>query len=132
MAKFIEAIRRYGPRLKLNSTVPLRELAHWISMRTSLNENEVLMVLQELKAAILYFNCLGTPVKLPGLGRFSPSIAVNGTYRINLRLDSELRDRINFPKAFSGRIENRGNVGIAKEDLKSLWDAENPSDPLEL
>jgi hypothetical protein len=72
MAKLIEALRKFGPKVKLNATLPDEDLADWIAMRTSLMPNEVTMTLQELKAAILYFNQHGTPIKLPGLGKFTP------------------------------------------------------------
>jgi hypothetical protein len=132
VATFIEAVRKYGPRLNLSSTIPLPKLARWISTRTSLNESEVMMVLIELKEAILHFNGLGIPVKLPGLGRFRPSISVDGEYRIHLRLDSELRESINQRDAYTGRVENRGNIGLTREEFKAIWDAEHPDDPLEL
>lgn len=132
MAKLIEAVREYGPRLRLNKTLGLRDLADWIAMRTGLNEHQVLMVLQELKAAILFFNCLGTPVRLPGLGRFAPSISLEGQLRINLSLDSDLRRGINRPHAFSGRIDNKENIGLDHAGLKARWDEEHPDDPLEL
>lgn len=132
MATLIEAIRRFGPKIRLNSTVPQRELAEWISMRTGLNANQVMLVLQELKAAILYFNRQGTPVNLPGLGWFAPSVARNGQFRINLRIAPELRKGMNLNDSFGGRIDNRGNIGADNITLKTQWDAENPDNPLVL
>ena len=132
MAKLIEAVRKYGPRLKVSSTAPMRKLARWIATRTSLNESEVLMVLEELREAILYFNGLGVPVKLPGLGIFTPTMSVKGQLRIKLRLDNWLRDSINHRDAFTGGVENRGGIGLTPDDFKALWDADHPDDPLEL
>lgn len=43
-------------------------------MRTRLNKRELQMALQEANEAILYLNSQGTPVKLPGVGRFTPSL----------------------------------------------------------
>lgn len=132
MAKLIEAIREYGPRIRLNRTITLDILAEWIAMRTMLNKSVVLMVLMELKEAILYFNGLGSPVRLPGLGRFAPSISHDGKLRINLNVDSDLTHCINKRDAFSGHINNRANIGLDKASLKARWDEAHPDNPLEL
>lgn len=89
-------------------------------------------MLHELKVAVIYFNRRGTPVKLPGLGLFSPSISRDGKFRINVRIDNALRKSINADDAFNGRIINRGNVGLDNESFKAMWDEAHPDDPLEL
>lgn len=132
MATLIEAIRRFGPKVQLRGTVPQRELAQWISMRTGLNANQVMLVLQELKEAILYFNRLGMGVKLPGLGWFSPSISRDGQYKINLRVDPELRKGMNVTGSYAGPVENRQNIGLDNASLKAQWDLTHPDDPLVL
>ncbi len=131
MATLIEAFRRFGPKVQLRGIVPQRELAQWISMRTGLNANQVNLVLQELKEAILYFNRLGMVVRLPGLGLFSPSINREGQYKINLRVDPELRKGMNTD-GYSGPVENRQNIGIDNATLKAQWDLTHPDDPLVL
>jgi len=132
MAKLIQAVRLYGPKVKRNNTVQLDQLAGWVAMRTSLNKSEVAMTLAELNEAILYFNCQGTPVKLPGLGIFAPSVDRNGHFRIHVRTDQALVNGINNPQVFTGTIDNRSGIGLTNEELKTLWDADHPDDPLEL
>jgi HU domain fused to wHTH, Ig, or Glycine-rich motif len=132
MAKLIEAIRQFGPRIKFNPTLPVKELAAWIAMRTSLNESQVMMVLDELREAVLYFNRAGTPVKLPGLGWFAPSIKRDGTFSINIRPDPVLRKGINAEDAFYGEIKNRSHIGLDNQGYKVLWDSEFPDNPLEI
>jgi nucleoid DNA-binding protein len=132
MAKLIQAVRQYGPRVKRNNTVQLEQLAGWIAMRTSLNKSEVTMTLTELFEAVLFFNCQGTPVKMPGLGIFSPSIDRNGKFRINVRTDQALVNGINNPQAFTGTVDNRGNIGLDNAELKFKWDTDHPNDLLEL
>jgi nucleoid DNA-binding protein len=131
MANLIEAMRQLGPKLKLNRTLPEEDLADWIAMRTSLKPSEVSMMIQELRTGILYFNQRGTPVKLTGLGKFSPSIRRDGKVRINLRLDHTLRKKIFRLENFKGEVENRSAVGLDNDDLKAQWDADHPDDPLE-
>ena len=132
MANFIAAFRKFGPRVKLNPTVPKKQLSAWIAMRTNLNESQVMMVLDELKAAVLFFNGMGSPVKLPGLGWFAPTIKRDGKLKINLRADKDLRKGINADDAFYGEVINRANIGLDDETYKTLWDAEHPEDPLEV
>jgi hypothetical protein len=88
--------------------------------------------LQELTFAILYFIRQGTPINLPGLGRFAPGIGRNGKYRVNVRVDKCLVDGINEKDAYTGRLEHAENIGLDNEGFNVLWDAEHPDDPLEL
>jgi hypothetical protein len=81
---------------------------------------------------VLYFNRRGTPVKLAGLGVFSPSINRNGKYRINVRVDPKLVKDINADDSFNKRVTNRDTIGLDNDGFKVLWDAEHPDDPLEL
>lgn len=130
MAKLLDAVVKYGPRMELKPTAKLEKVAEWVSMRTGLNKSEVMMVLQELSEALLYFNKDGIPVKLPGVGTFSPSMDREGTISINLRADTELKNGINAPAAFEGEIKNKENIGWTNQQYKTKWDEEHPSDPL--
>lgn len=132
MAKFIQAVTQYGPRVELKPTAQLEKVAEWMSMRTGLNKSEVMMVLQEQSEAILYFNKDGIPVKLPGVGTFTPSVDGEGTYNIGFRADTVLKNGINTPNAYQGDVKNRERIGWTKEQYKELWDTEHPEDPLEI
>ncbi|MFQ5859869.1 MAG: hypothetical protein ACE5LU_30100, partial [Anaerolineae bacterium] len=78
-----------------------------MAMRTGLNKSEVMMVLQELNEVILYFAGNGTPVKLPGVGTFTPSIDREGTFKLNYRADMALKNGLNMPGAFTGEVRNK-------------------------
>ena len=132
MATLIQAIQAYGPKLILRPTAQLDEIADWMAMRTGVNKSEALMLLQELNEAILYHNRRGTPVKLPGIGIFSPSIKRNGNYRINVRVDSLLKKGINTTNIYIGQMSQREHIGFTNEEFKVMWDAVHPNDPLEL
>lgn len=132
MAQLLQAINRYGPRLDLNKTAQLDQIVDWMASRTGLNKSEVMMVLQELNEAILFFNGAGTPVKLPGVGTFTPSISRDGQFRVKFRADQALKNGLNAANAYHGRMVNKANIGISNEDLKAAWDADNPDDLLEL
>lgn len=132
MARIVQAVSAYGPKLELNATAQLGQVANWMAMRTGLNKSEVMMVLQEMNEAILYFNSQGTPVKLPGVGTFGPSISREGTFKINFRADTSLKNSINAPGAYAGRMANRGRIGLDNAGYKELWDADHPDDPLDV
>lgn len=130
MANLLQAVNKYGPKLELKTTAQLEKVAEWMTMRTGLNKSEVMMVLQEMSEAILNFNKDGTPVKLPGIGTFTPSIDKQGVISVSLRADTALKNGLNAPGAFSGGIANKANIGVTNEKLKELWDADHPDDPL--
>ena len=132
MAKFIQAVAQYGPRAELKPTAQLEKVAEWMAMRTGLNKSEVMMVLQEQSEAILYFNKDGIPVKLPGVGTFTPSVDGEGAYSISFRADMALKNGINTPNAYEGVVKNSERIGLTKEQYKELWDSEHPEDPLEI
>ena len=45
MAKILQAVNAYGPKLDLNKTAQLKEVVNWMSSRTGLNKSEVMMVM---------------------------------------------------------------------------------------
>jgi hypothetical protein len=132
MARIVEAVRDYGPKVDLNPTAQLGQVADWMAMRTGLNKSEVMMVLQETNEAILYFNSQGTPVKLPGVGTFTPSVDRGGTFKINFRADMDLKKRINAGDAYTGTVNNKNRIGLDNAGYKALWDADHPDDPLQI
>ncbi len=132
MATLLQAINAYGPQLDLNQTAQLTQIAEWMSSRTGLNKSEIVMMLQELNDAIIYFNKNGTAVKLPGVGIFSPSIKQTGKFRVTFRADTSLNKGLNAPDAYIGPIKNAKNIGLTNAELKALWDADHPTDPLVL
>ncbi len=109
MATILQAVNLYGPKLELNQTAQLGQVTKWMSMRTGIQKSEVQMILQEINEAILYFNSQGTPIKLPGVGIFRPTIGRRGTKRIGFRPDSELKDGMNAPGAYTGKIRKRAH-----------------------
>ena len=57
-----------------------RELAEYISARTSLNRGEIENVLQEPNEAIVFFAKQGLAVKLARAGTFAPAEDLGGTF----------------------------------------------------
>ncbi len=132
MANLLQAINAYGPKLDLNKTAQLDRVVTWMSSRTGVNKSEVMMVLQELHEALIFFASEGTPIKLPGVGTFTPVINRNGEMKIGFRADTALKKATNHGEAYVGRMKNKSAAGLTNQQLKQMWDADHPDDPLEI
>jgi len=128
MAGLLKAVRAYGPRIDLNKTADPLEVVEYISERTGLNRGEIRLVLDELHDTVLWFNKRGIPVKLEGLGHYTPFMKVGGTIRIVHRLDSALRREINKEQVFKGVVINNENRTKTVEELVELWNTDHPDD----
>lgn len=132
MASLVQAVAAYGPRLELARTAQLEDVVEWMAQHTGLNTGEVVMVLYEIHDALLFFSRQGTPVKLPGVGTFTPSIDRHGAFRLNFRADPSLKRGLNLTGAYRGEIQNKGHTGLDNATYKALWDADHADDPLEI
>ena len=70
--------------------------------------------------------------KLNGVGTFTPSIDRSGTLNINVRPDVALKSGINNHGGYRGTVLNKNRAGLSNAELKELWDAEHPDDPLNI
>ena len=132
MAKIVQAVNIYGPKLEHKPTAGLEKVSEWAAMRTGLNKSEVLMSLQEFSDAILNFCKDGTPVKLPGVGTFTPDIDREGNINIGFRADMALKKVIKSVDNYQGVIANKNRIAIDNAAYKQLWDADHPDDLLEI
>lgn len=130
MAKRIQAINKYCPKVKLGKTVQMKEVIEYISDRTGLHKGDIQRALSELSSTVKFFNKRGEGVKLEGLGIYQPSIDLEGKYSIRHIEDVELDAALNIKGAYSGEIENKENIGKKSEDLVALWNKEHPDDPV--
>jgi len=131
MAKRIQAITTYLPRITRDRTISTAKLADYIEARTSLNHGEILNVLMELREGIKFFCLEGNAVKIQSLGTFGPSIKLDGQIRVKTRLDVGINKAINVAGAFKGTVLNRDNIVKSSDELVELWNAEHPDDPVE-
>jgi hypothetical protein len=131
MATFIEAFVAYGPRLKRRRTARLTDLSERLADTTGLRASEVMMVLLELREALLHYHRRGTALELPGIGTFSPTLKSDGRIRMLYRPDRALLTLLDNLDLYQGEIENRESIGLDFGAYKARWDAEHPDDPLE-
>ena len=106
MAKLIQAVGLYGPRVTVARTVQTRQIAEYIASRTSLNRSEIEGVLRD------------------------PIIDLGGVLDVGFRLDTSIDGALNAPGAFTGEVTNRENVGKSSADLKQLWNTDHPDDQI--
>ena len=130
MASKIKAINAYRPRIELGKRAGMDDLVDFIARSTGLNESGVRQVLLELRDAVLFFNRRGQPVKLEGLGTYTPSIDLDGVLGVGHRADVDLKNGLNVAGEFKADILNRENIGKTSDELAAMWNAEHPDDPV--
>ena len=132
MAHLITALANLGPKLVYGRTIELEELAEWTANRSGLTAEEVERVLKAVRSAMVHYCRGGAAVRLPGVGRIRPTIDRAGHVRVRIVPDPELDRALGNRGAYRGEIQNRANIGLSDAELKLLWDAEHPEDPLDL
>lgn len=108
------------PRIKLNKPVEKNDLIKFINSRSGFVASDIVGMIYELRDVILYYLRNGTPVKLEGIGIFSPSIKLDGTIRIKFRADKELVAELNREHNLKNRITNRKHLGKTLSELEKL------------
>jgi len=119
MASRIKAINAYRPRIVLGKRVEMDEQVRFIARSTGLNESTIRQVLIEARDTVVFFNLAGRPVKLEGLGTYTPTIDLAGEFSVGHRADTHLKNAFNAPGDFQGEIENRENIGVTGDELKT-------------
>ena len=132
MASLITALMNLGPKLVYGRTIELEELAEWTANRSGLTAEEVERVLKAVRSALVHYCRGGAAVRLPGVGRVRPTMDREGNVRVRIVPDPQLDRALASPGAYRGEILNRANMGLSDAELKLLWDAEHPDDPLDL
>jgi hypothetical protein len=128
MAHKIKAINAYRPRVEQGNTVQKPELIRALSRSTSLVEGSVDQTMKELRDHLIEYCRSGRAVKVEGLGTWTPTIGLDGTFNIQYRADAAFSYGLNVPGIFSGTILNRENIGKTGEELVTKWNEANPED----
>ena len=131
MAKRITAVRKYRPEIKLERTRQTPQVVEDIAMRTRLNTGEILFVVYELRDAILMAHRHGQPVKVEGLGTFTPTIRMDGSLDILFRPEPSMLRQLNESTKFYATILNKANIGKTTDDFVAKWNKEHPDNLVE-
>ena len=130
MAEQVQAIRAYTPRVKQENIVNIEDIANFIEGRTSFNGGAVINMLWEFRNALTFFALAGRPVRLKGIGTFSPRIDKDGQFSLNYRPDKWLKSELNVSGKFTGTVVNREMVGKSAEEVIERWNEEHPDDKI--
>jgi len=130
MAKEVQAVRAYTPRVVQGQLVEMSILARAIAARTSFNTGAILNMLYEFKEVLTEYALSGFPVRLEGLGIFSPTVNKDGEFDLNYRTDVYLKSELNKRGAFRGVMKNHDMIGKSMDDMIERWNQEHPDDKI--
>jgi nucleoid DNA-binding protein len=132
MATLIEAVNAYRPRVAQKETIGMAVLAERLAQGSLFSESIARMVLSDLQREVTRALRQGNAVRLPGIGRFSMHLRVDGRMRPTMTVDRALRIALRDVDAFRGTVERRENIGLSTSQIVALWNEEHPDDPVEL
>jgi len=130
MASRISALNHYRPQIEYGDTANWREVADYMAGNSTLSRSDIIGVLTGLQEAVVHFHLSGRGVKLEGLGTYLPNINYQGEFDVAHRLDRNLKRALN-DGSFSGKIQNKKNIGKTSAEILALWNSEHPDDPVE-
>jgi len=130
MAKKIQAIRKYGPRLDLGRTADEDEYIDLVTRNSGVSRGEVLQIQAEDTDALVYLLKQGRSVST-GTIIYTPSIKQDGRIDVNVRLRKGVEGQVNVPGEFKGDVINADNIGKTTDEVCDMWDAEFPDDLIE-
>ena len=125
MAKLLQAVVAYGPRIDLIEAAQPQRFMELITRRTTLSAGVVRNVQESEMETLIDLLTEGRPVHT-GVAIFTPSIDLEGNLNINVRLDKRMIAALNAPGAFTGKIKNRENLGKTSQELAEHWNEEHP------
>lgn len=110
--------------------IEAEDVGELIEGRTSFTSGSIIHMLTEFKYALEHFAKRGQPVRLKGLGIFSPTIDKEGVVSLNFRLDKALKSNLNKPQGFKAPVINRDMIGKSVDDMVERWNNEHPDDKI--
>lgn len=129
MAKKIQAITAYRPRIDMGATADTRRFFNLVTQRTTLSPGVVMNVQESEVEALTGLLAEGRSVRT-GVAVYTPTIRMDGSVRVRVRVDQRILDALNAPGALNGKLINAENVGKTAEDLAQQWNAAHPDDPV--
>ncbi len=127
MAKKIQAVAAYGPRIELIEAADVDRFMGLITQRTTLSAGVVKNVQESEVETLIGLLKEGRPVHT-GVAIFTPSIDLEGNIDINVRVDKRIISALNSNGAFSGKLLRGDNIGKTSNDLAVLWNEDHPQD----
>lgn len=132
MATLIEAVSAYRPRIVSSKTIGMEVLARRLARGSLFSDSIALMVLSDLRVEVRNALTEGNSVLLPGLGRFSVHMKLDGTLRPAMSVDRGLRIAMRNLETFEGEVLRPENIGKSTAEIVALWNEEHPDNPVQL
>jgi hypothetical protein len=98
-----------------------------ITNRTTLSPGVVKNVQESEVEALIGLLKEGRSVHT-GIAIFRPTIDAQGNLSVSVRVDKRILAALNVPGAFTGKVNNNGNIGMSTEEIVQLWNEAHPSD----
>ncbi len=129
MAKKIQAITAYRPRIDMGATADTRRFFNLVTQRTTLCSGVVMNVQESEVEALIGLLSDGRSVRT-GVAIYTPYIRLDGRVRVRVRVDQRILSALNAPGVLNGRLINAENVGKTADDLAQQWNEAHPGDPI--
>jgi len=129
MAKKIQAITAYRPRIDMGATADTRRFFNLVTQRTTLSAGVVMNVQESEVEALSGLLAEGRSGRT-GIATYTPTIRMDGRVRVRVRVDRRILAALNAPGALNGKLINAENVGKTAEELAQQWNAAHPDDPV--
>jgi hypothetical protein len=129
MASIIQAVRVYGPRISLKDPVKSEHFRDRIIEVSRQSTGMVANIQISTAEALLEFLLEGRPVQTE-LAIFTPSIDLDGSLRVNVRMNKPILSALNKPGAFKGKVERSENIGMSSQEIAARWNGDHPDNPI--
>ncbi len=130
MAKKIQAIRKYGPRLRLDRPIDEDEYVNLLTRNSGISRGEVRQMQEEDAEALVFLLKQGRSVRTP-TALYKPTIKQDGSIGVNVTIRKNIVGPLNVPGEFKGEIVNAHNIGKSTDELFDQWDVEFSHDLVE-
>jgi len=130
MAKRIQAINAYRPRIVWGEPAGEERFMELITQRTTLSTGVVKNVQESRVETLIGLLLEGRRVRTGG-AIYSLSIGLDGKYSVKVKPDKRIMQAANLNGAFRGRVANAENIGKTSDDLVAMWNEEHPDNPVE-
>ncbi len=127
MAKKIQAVAAYGPRIDLIEAADVERFMSLITQRTTLSAGVVKNVQESEVETLIGLLKEGRPVHT-GVAIFTPSINLEGQIDVSVRVDKRILSALNSNGGFTGKLLHAENIGKSSDDLVTLWNEKHPED----
>ena len=127
MAKLIQAFSKFCPKIELGEAASPRRFMELITQRTTLSAGVVKNVQESEVETLIGLLKEGRSVHT-GIAVFRPTIDAQGNLSVSVRVDKRITSALNIPGAFTGKVNNSGNIGKPTYEIVHLWNQAHPED----